>query len=125
MKKRKKELRQVKHYSVELRKHVVKQIESGHFTVSQARREYGIGSTQTVYEWLYKYSRSLRKGTILVVEQESHQHKKEELEKANKDLQAALGRKQMEIDALKKLIELASGELGIDLKKNFGDNQSG
>ena len=118
-------MRQVKRYSVDLKKHVVRQIESGELTVSEARREYGVVSGQTIYHWLYKYSRSLKKGTVLVVEQESEQRKNEELKKANKDLEAALGRKQLEVEALQKLIELASQELGVDLKKNFGDKQSG
>lgn len=48
----------------------------------------------------------------------------EQLLSDNKDLQAALGRKQMEIDALKKLIDLASSELKVDLKKSFGDKPS-
>jgi len=125
MSKSKKEFRQVKVYSEELRKHIVKQVESGKLTVSQAQRELGMRSPGTIYNWLYKYSRSLRKGTILVVQKESEEYKREELRKANKELQAALGRKQMEIDALTKLIELASKELEIDLKKNFGDKSSG
>ncbi|NQY01477.1 MAG: transposase [Flavobacteriaceae bacterium] len=120
----KKEIRQVRRFSVELRKHVVKEIESGNLTVSQACREYGIKSNKSVYEWIHKYSRYLKRGTVLIVEKESHQRKNEELESSNKDLQAALGRKQLEIDALQKLIEIASAELGVDLKKNFGDKPS-
>ena len=40
-------------------------------------------------------------------------------EKRIKDLEAALGRKQLEIDFLNKMIELGGEELGIDLKKKF------
>lgn len=85
----KKEIRQVRRFSVELRKHVVKEIESGNLTVSQACREYGIKSNKSVYEWIHKYSRYLKRGTVLIVEKESHQRKNEELESSNKDLQAA------------------------------------
>jgi L-rhamnose isomerase len=66
----------------------------------------------------------LKKGTVLVVQKESEEKRREQLESDNKDLQAALGRKQMEIDAMKKLIELASTELKVDLKKSFGDKPS-
>lgn len=121
MTKTKKQLKQVRHFSVEFRKHIVKQIETGHFTVSQAQRELGMKSPSTIYNWIYKYSRYLQKGAIMVVEKDSEQKKNEQLRSENKDLQAALGRKQMEIDALKKLIELASKELDVDLKKSFGD----
>jgi transposase-like protein len=121
MTKIKKQLNQVRHFSVEFRKHIVKQIESGHLTVSQAQREVGLNWPTSIYQWIYKYSRYLHKGAIMVVEKDSEHKKSELLRSENKELQAALGRKQMEIDAMKKLIELASKELDIDLKKNFGD----
>jgi len=35
-------------------------------------------------------------------------------------LEAALGRKQLEIDYLNKLIEIAGEDMGIDLKKSIG-----
>ena len=124
MAKTKKVIRQTKRYSTELRKQIVSQIESGNLSVTEAMRQLGMKRSQTIYNWLYKYSRSLRKGTVLVVETESEEYKRKELLKTNKELEAALGRKQMELDALRKLIELASKELDIDLKKSFGDKSS-
>jgi len=124
MTKSKKSLGPVKRYSEELRRHIVKQIEAGKLTVLEAQREYEIGCYQSIYNWLYKYSRSLKKGTVLVVQKESEERKNQDLRKANKELEAALGRKQMEIDALYKLIEIASKELDVDLKKSFGDKPS-
>ena len=124
MSQKKKQLRQVRRYSEELKKHIVKQIESGLLTAAQAQREYDVKGSQSIYNWLYKYSRTLKKGTVLVVQKESEEKRREQLLSDNKELQAALGRKQMEIDALKKLIELASSELNVDLKKSFGDKRS-
>jgi transposase len=124
MSQKKKQLRPVRRYSEELKKHIVKQIESGLITVSQATREYDLKGSQSIYNWIYKYSRTLKKGTVLVVQKESEEKRREQLLSDNKDLEAALGRKQMEIDALKKLIELASSELKVDLKKSFGDKPS-
>lgn len=124
MSQKKKQLRQVRRYSEELKKHIVKQIESGLLTTAQAQREYDVKGSQSIYNWLYKYSRTLKKGTVLVVQKESEEKRREQLLSDNKELQAALGRKQMEIDALKKLIELASSELNVDLKKSFGDKRS-
>lgn len=124
MAREKKQIKQVRRYSTDLKKHIVSQIESGELSVSQAQRELGMKGCQSIYNWLYKYSRSLEKGTVIVVEKQSEEYKRTELIKANKELEAALGRKQMEIDALKKLIELASEEFGVDLKKSFGDKSS-
>ena len=68
---------------------------------------YGIHSRETVYRWIYKYSRSLEKGTVLIVEKDSMSKKMSDLERRNKELEAALGRKQMELDFYKTMIELA------------------
>lgn len=116
--KKKTHLRQRKVYSEEFRKQIVKDIESGNCTVLQASREYDINQ-QTVYNWLYNYSHHLKKNKILVVEQQSEQYKRKELEKKLKDLEAIIGRKQMEIDMLNQLIEIANKEYHTDLKKNI------
>lgn len=115
---KKTQLRQRRFFSEESKKQIVKEIEQGKFSVLQASREYGV-CFQTVYQWLYRYSRYLQKNKILVVEEQSEQRKRYELEQEIKDLQAALGRKQMEIDMLNKLIELANLEYQTDLKKNI------
>jgi uncharacterized coiled-coil protein SlyX len=54
-----------------------------------------------------------------VVEDKSEAYRSNELQKRIKELEAALGRKQMEIDLLNKVLELAGKEQNIDLKKNF------
>ena len=51
-------------------------------------------------------------------------YKTKVLETKLREAEAALGRKQMEIDILNKLIELAGAELHIDLKKNFSSPAS-
>ena len=111
-------------YSKELRLHVVKQIESGKLTVTGACRVYGIHSRETVYRWIYKYSRSLEKGTVLIVEKDSMSKKMSDLERRNKELEAALGRKQMELDFYKTMIELAEERHGIEIKKKSGEEAS-
>jgi len=105
-------------FSEEFKKRIVKQIETGQFTVLEASREFEVNS-QSVYNWLYRYSRYLQKNKVLIVEEQSEQRKRLDLEQQIKDLQAALGRKQMEIDLLNKVIELAGQEYNTDLKKNI------
>ncbi len=55
----------------------------------------------------------------MVVQQESEAAKTQELLKRVAELERILGQKQMEIDYQSKLIEIASKELDIDLKKSF------
>jgi len=111
-------LRQRRIFSEDFKRQAVKDIESGKCTVLQASREYDI-NPQTVYNWLYKHSRYLKKNSVIVVENQSEQYKRKELEQKIKDYQAALGRKQMEIDMLNKLIDIANEEYHTDLKKTY------
>lgn len=107
-----------RHFSEEVRKKTVKDIEAGSATVKQASRELSV-SEQTIYRWIYQYSRYLKKNMVMVVEDKSESYRTKELEKRLKDAEAALGRKQMEIDFLNKLIEFANEEFKIDIKKNL------
>lgn len=50
---------------------------------------------------------------------DSEQYKSKELQARVLELEAALGRKQIELDYLNKLIEIAGQDLGVDLKKNI------
>jgi len=58
------------------------------------------------------------------VENKSETYRSKELEKQVKELEAALGRKQLEIDFLNKLIEQAGEVFKTDLKKNFSTPSS-
>ena len=53
------------------------------------------------------------------MQMDSEQYRSRELEKKIRELEAALGRKQLEIDYLNKLIEIAGEDMGIDLKKSI------
>ena len=48
----------------------------------------------------------------------------EELEQKVKELELAVGQKQIKIDYLEKMIDIAKEELDIDIKKNFSTPQS-
>jgi transposase-like protein len=110
-------------YSNQIKKQTVTDIESGKCSVSQAQRELSV-SNQTIYNWIYRYSRYLHKNKVLVVEEKSEAYRSKELEKKIKDLEAALGRKQLEVEILNKIIDLAGDEYKADLKKNFSDQPS-
>jgi transposase len=110
--------RQKRTFSEELKRKAVKEIEQSKATVVQVCREYNV-SSPSVYKWLNKYSSYLQKGAKLVVELSSEGYRTKELEQKVKELEAALGRKQMEIDFLDKSIELANKDLAIDIKKKL------
>ena len=111
-------LRQRRIFSESLKKKVVKDIEKGVINVTGVSREYGV-SCVTVYQWIKKFSTYLQSSKTIVVEMKSEQYRSRELEEKIRELEAALGRKQMEIDYLDKLLEIAGKELKIDLKKSF------
>ena len=114
----KKSLRQNRQFSEVVKRQTVKDIEQGKCTVLEASRELVV-SMQAVYAWVYKYSGYLQKNKKLVVEDTSESYQTKVLQAKLREAEAALGRKQMELDFLNKLIELAGAELRMDLKKNF------
>lgn len=107
-----------KRFSESIKRKVVSDIENGTASVLQASRELN-ASQQSIYRWIYRYSRYLAKNKIMVIEDQSESYRTKELEKRLKEAEAALGRKQMEIDFLNKLIEFADEEFKIDIKKNL------
>jgi transposase-like protein len=112
----KESLRQLRVFSEALKKKAVKDIETGRTSVLAVSREYQV-SQQSVYNWLNKYSRHLQSQQKLVLQMDSEAYKTKELEKRIMELEAALGRKQLEVDFLNQMIEQGKKELGVDLKK--------
>lgn len=105
-------------FSSELKTEIVRNLEKGRTTVAAVCREFDV-SASSVYNWLNKYSRHLHSNHPIVMQKDSEAYKTKELEKKVKDLEAALGRKQLEIDFLNRLLEQGKEELGIDLKKKL------
>jgi len=108
----------VKRFSLKVKEDTVKDIEKGKYTALEASRELQV-SERCIYDWIYKYSSYLSKNKVLIIEDKSEVSKTAELEKRLQEAEAALGRKQMELDLLNKMIEIAGKELEIDLKKSF------
>lgn len=110
-------------FSESIKRQAVHDIENGKASVKQVSQELG-SSEQSVYRWIYQYSRYLAKNKIMVVEDKSESYRTKELEKRLREAEAALGRKQMEIDFLNKLIEFANEEYKTDIKKNLSKGPS-
>jgi transposase-like protein len=117
------QLRQQRVFSNSIKRSTVKDIESGKCSVGQASKELSV-SKQSIYKWIYRFSRHLVKNRVMVVEDKSEAYRSQDLEKRIKELEAAVGRKQMEIDLLSKIIDLANEEYKTDLKKNLSKKPS-
>jgi transposase len=110
-------------FSEEFKRTVVNEFESGKFSVPQLGRIYKI-HVQIIYRWIYKYSNFNEKSIRIVEMKESSSEKLKNLEKKVKELERAVGQKQLYIDYMEKMMEIAKEDLGIDIKKNFGTPQS-
>lgn len=109
-------------FSVELKKHVVKEYESSKFTVLELSKLHDV-SPQNIYRWIYKYSAFNQSSTIIVEMKESSTRKLKTYEKRIKELEQIVGQKQIKIDYLEKIIELSNDHYKTDLKKNSNTPQ--
>lgn len=116
-------IRKPRKYSEDFKRSIVKDFESGKFSVPQLERLHNIGNA-LLYKWIYRYSQSNEQGQRIVEMKDSSTQKLKSLEQRVKDLEQMVGRKQIEIDYLEKMIDLAKEELHIDIKKNFNTPQS-
>ena len=107
--------KQMRYFSTEFKKEKVKDLQAGKLTVSELATLYQVSRT-SIYKWLYLYS-SIEKGVTTVVQMESEETKVKELMQRIKELEASVGRKQLEIEYLNKLYEISSDEVGYNLKK--------
>ena len=112
------QIRKHRHCSEEFKRSMVASFEKGEFSVPQLETLYGIGNT-SIYRWVYKYSRFNEKGCRIVEMKDSNENKLKELSKKVKELEQMVGQKQIAIEYLEKMIELAKLDLNIDIKKNY------
>jgi len=110
-------------FSEDVRREVVKKIESRQLSITQASREYAV-SPSSIYNWMYRYSLYLKKGIRVVMEKKSQKEKLKSLQEKIDQLERAVGQKQMEIDILKKTLELGSEQVGFDIKKKYAGKSS-
>jgi len=108
-------------FSETFKREKVKLIEEGKLTVLQISDIYEV-STTAVYKWLRKYS-SISKGERIVVEKISEAQKTRELYTRVRELEQALGRKQMELDYYKEIVKLSEEEKGEGNKKKHRPRQ--
>ena len=116
-------LRKQRHYSEDFKKELVCIFESGEYSVLQLEKLYGVANP-TIYKWIYKFSIFNEKGIRVVEMAKSSSLKLKELAKKVKDLERIVGQKQIKIDYLEKMIDIAKDEFDIDIKKKHNTPQS-
>jgi transposase-like protein len=116
-------LRHRRLFTEEFKKARVKEYEQGAYTVKELGKLFSINE-QVIYSWIYKYSTYNQKNVRIVEMEKSSYKKVKELHERIKELERIIGQKQLNIDYLEKMIELAKEHYGIDLKKNFNTPHS-
>lgn len=115
--------RQRRVFSEEFKVKKVKEIERGISTIAEICKAYQV-SDVAIRKWLNKYSTMKKTKERLIVESQSETQKILELKKQIADLERLLGQKQVQLEFKDKLIDLAEETYKIDIKKNFGTQQS-
>ena len=116
-------IRTPRKFTEDFKRQVVKEFETGTFSVRQLGRLYGLANQQ-IYSWIYKFSTFNEKGYRIVEAKDSSANKLKEMEERIKELERSIGQKQIKIDFLEKMIDIAKTDLNIDIKKNYDTSQS-
>lgn len=115
--------RQIRVFSKELKKKLVEDIELKKIKVRDVVNLYRVSDT-SVYKWLNQYSSINKTGVKMVVESESTETKFDKLLGRISELECNVGKKQLEIEFLNKVIDICSEKLGYDVKKKITMTQS-
>lgn len=110
-------------FSEEFKRSRVQQYESGEYSVREICELYQIASA-LFYRWIHKYSLYNKGGYKVVEMSKSSEKKVKDLQSRIKELEQIVGQKQLQVDYLEKLIELAQEAYGIDVKKNSNTSPS-
>jgi transposase len=110
-------------FSKDFKRKLVSEFESGKYSVAELGRLHKI-QFQVIYNWIYKFSNFQEQGYRVVEMTESSNNKVKDLELKIRELERVVGQKQLTIDYLNTMMEVAKDELDIDIKKNFGTPRS-
>lgn len=119
-----KRIKKKRTFSEDFRKKVVQEYESGEHSVRDMEKIYRLSSS-LIYSWIYRYSTYNKKSVQVVEMKDSQMERLKRMEARIKELERAVGQKQMNIDYLEKMIELAKEHYDIDIKKNLNTPQFG
>jgi transposase len=109
--------KQIRRFSEDFKRGKVKEVENNLTKVSEVCKIYDV-SRAAVYKWIYKYSANRKKQVKQIVESMSDTKRINDLQQKVKELEQMVGRQQMIIDFKDKMIDIAEGHYGIEIKKN-------
>ena len=112
------EQRRRRHFSEELKRKLIKEIEEKRTSVTQICKAHEV-SNVAVYRWIDLYSQK-EKPTRTIVESKSETTKILALQKKVAELERLIGQKQVVLDFKDKMIDLAEETYQVDIKKKFG-----
>ena len=114
------ELKAIKtrYFSEDFKKKRVRELENNLISIADICKTHRVSRT-SVYRWIYKYSSMAKREERQVVESKSDTKKIQLLEERVKELERALGQKQMLIDIKDKMIEIAEETYDIEIKKKL------
>lgn len=112
------ELKRVRTFSEDFKKKKVQEITARLTRVSEVCKEYQV-SGAAVYKWIYRYS-NMKKKEKIIVESQSDTKRIEALKVQIAELERTLGQKQIQIEFLSKMIDIAEESYQVDIKKKFG-----
>lgn len=114
----------IRRYSEAFKLTVVKDIEQGSMSVTEAKKKYGITGNGTVENWLKKLGREHLLPRKVRIESVKEVDQIKKLEKEKQELESALAKAHLKIACLETLVEVAEEEQGVDLKKKSGSSAS-
>jgi transposase-like protein len=103
---------------------VISEVESGKYTISEARRVYDIKGAQTIKIWAEKMGKDHLPARVVRIEMKDEKDTIRELKRQKKELESALAQEVLKNLALESLIEAAGDHYKTDLKKTFGEKES-
>ncbi len=119
----KRKLNKRREFSEQIRRKAVREFRSGNYSVKELADLYHCAPT-TIYRWIYKYSPADSPSVNVVEMSESTDKKVKDLTDRIARLERKLGQKQIKVDFLEKMVELAEEEYDLDLKKNSSGTPS-
>jgi transposase-like protein len=112
-----------RYFSEDFKRKRVRELENNLVSIADICKTYHVSRT-SVYRWIHKYSAMAKQEKKQVVESKSDTKKIQILEERIKELERALGQKQMMIDIKDKIIEIAEDTYDIDIKKKLASKAS-
>ena len=116
-------IREQRYFSEAFKKEKVEDLVAKRISIKDLCLSYHV-TRASVYKWLYRYSPHYSSKSKQVVEMESEATKTQFFQTRVAELERIIGQKQLEIDFQNKLFDLATAELGYDVKKNFSSKLS-